>query len=261
MKYGIAASAWANLSRTVAAAAIGTWLAFAICPAVFAADGAQAAAAAKEAAGRFKAYLGDLEKSKGTPDYAKPPASAYLRRIFDADALAALPAPKIDDFGWLLEWVTSVGQTYTVMLMFGAKDSGTQTAGRNLVDYQDNTLPAAAFMLRLNAYAAPAMPAYFNSLPPGERAQAREEIEQRNRGLVQMATGMTGFIGIRLKLENVRLTAKALRDTVAIWAPLTTAQERAGLLARLEKARSTNKDAGIDDAITAISTVIKNVKD
>jgi hypothetical protein len=59
----------------------------------------------------------------------------------------------------------------------------------------------------------------------------------------------------------VRLTAKALRDTVAIWAPLTTAQERAGLLARLEKARSTNKDAGIDDAITAISTVIKNVKD
>ena len=93
MKYGIAASTWANLSRTVAAAAIGTWLAFAICPAVFAADGAQAAAAAKEAAGRFKAYLGDLEKSKGAPDYAKPPASAYLRRIFDADALAALPAP------------------------------------------------------------------------------------------------------------------------------------------------------------------------
>jgi hypothetical protein len=32
-------------------------------------------------------------------------------------------------------------------------------------------------------------------------------------------------------------------------------------LARLEKARIANKDAGIDDAITAISTVIKNVKD
>ena len=90
---------------------------------------------------------------KATPDYAKPPASEYLKRIFDADALAALPAPKVDDFGWLLEWVTSVDQTYTVMLMFGAKNSGTQTAGRNLVDYQDNTLPAAAFMLRLNAYA------------------------------------------------------------------------------------------------------------
>jgi hypothetical protein len=62
-------------------------------------------------------------------------------------------------------------------------------------------------------------------------------------------------------LENVRLTAKALRDTVSIWAPLATSKERAELLARLEKARIANKDAGIDDAITAISTVIKNVKD
>jgi hypothetical protein len=147
------------------------------------------------------------------------------------------------------------------MIMFGAKDSGNQTAGRNLVDYQDNTLPAGAFKLRLNAHAVSAMPIYLNSLPPGERAQARGEIEQSNRILVQMATGMAGFIGIRLKLENVRLTAAALRDTVTVWAPLATAKERAELLARLEKARIANKDAGIDDAITAISTVIKNVKD
>ena len=262
MKYGIAASTWANFSRkAVAAATIAIWLAFAflsggVC------RGWRASRGSREGGGRpFKAYLGDLEKSKGKPDYAKPPASAYLRRIFDADALAALPAPKVDDFGWLLEWVTSVGQTYVAMIMFGAKDSGNQTAGRNLVDYQDNTLPAAAFMLRLNAHAVSAMPTYLNSLPPGERAQARGEIEQRNRGLVQMATGMAGFIGIRLKLENVRLTAKALRDTVTMWAPLATAKERAELLARLDKARTTNKDAGIDDAITAISTVIKNVKD
>lgn len=80
------------------------------------------------------------------------------------------------------------------MLMFGAKDPIDQPAGRNLVDYQDNTLPAAAFKLRLNAYAASAMPAYLDSLPPGERAQARGEIEQSNRSLVQMATGMAGFI-------------------------------------------------------------------
>ena len=261
MKYAIVASTWANLSRTVAKAAIGLSLVFAFCPAVFAADGAQAAAAAKEAAGRFKAYLGDLEKSKGKPDYAKPPASASLGRIFDAGALAALPAPKVDDFGWLLEWIASVDQTYIAMLMFGAKDPTDQPAGRNLVDYQDNTLPAAAFKLRLNAYAASAMPAYLSSLPPGERAQARGEIEQSNRGLVQMATGMAGFMGIRLKLENVRLTAKALRDTVSIWAPLATSKERAELLARLEKARIANKDAGIDEVIVAISTTIKNVKD
>jgi hypothetical protein len=258
MNCGIVASRWASFWKPVAATAIGLWLVFGFCPAVFAADGAQAAAAAKEAAGRFKAYLGDLEKSKGKPDYTKPPASEYLKRIFDADALAALPAPKTGNFDWLL---TSVDQTFIAMLMFGAKDPIDQPAGRNLVDYQDNTLPAVAFKLRLNAYAASAMPAYLDSLPPGERAQARGEIEQSNRSLVQMATGMAGFIGIRLKLENVRLTAKALRDTVSIWAPLATSKERAELLARLEKARIANKDAGIDDAITAISTVIKNVKD
>jgi len=260
MNYGILGSPWASFWKAVAAIAIGVWLAFPVCSPVFAADGAQAASGAKEAAGRLKAYLDDLEKSKGKPDYAKPPASAYLGRIFDTGALAALPAPKADDFGWLLEWVASVDQTYIAMVMFGAKDSGNQVAGRNLVDYQDSTLPAAAFKLRLNAYAVSAMPAYLNSLPPGERTQARGEIEQSNRGLVQMATGMAGFIGIRLKLENVRLTAKALRDTVSIWAPLTTEKERTELLARLDKARTTNKDAGIDDAITAISTVIKNVK-
>jgi hypothetical protein len=259
MQYAIVAGTWASFSRTVAAAAIGLWLAFAICPAVFAADGPQAAAAAKEAAAKLQAYLRDLEKSKGQPDYAKPPASEYLKRIFNTDALAALPAPKVDDLSWLSEWVTSVGQAYAAMIMFGAKDN--ENAGRNLVDYQDHTLPAMAFTLRLNAYAASAMPAYLNSLPPGERAQARGEIEQRNRGLAQMATGMAGFLGIRLKLESVRLTAAALRDTVTAWAPLATAKERTDLLTRLEKARVANKDAGIDDAINFVSTTIKSVKD
>ena len=101
------------------------------------------------------------------------------------------------------------------------------------------------------------MPIYWNSLPPNERKQAREEIEQSNRNLVQVATGMTGLIRIRLKLENVRLMAVALRDTVTVWAPLATPNERAELLARLEKARAANADAGIDKDVTAISAVIR----
>jgi hypothetical protein len=257
MKYGIAASTWANLSRAVAAAAIATWLAFAICPAVFAADGPQAAAAAKEAAARFKAYLGDLEKSKGTPDYAKPPASEYLKRIFDADALTALTAPKANDFGWLLDWVVSVDQTYVAMIIFGAKDLTDENVGRNTIDYQDYTLPALAFRLRLYERIARTVP----SLPSDERKQERETIDQVNRGLVQVATGMAGLIRIRLKLENVRVTAAALRDTVTVWAPLATSKERTELLTRLEKTRVTNKDAGIDEAINVVSTTIKSVKD
>jgi hypothetical protein len=257
MQYPIVAGTWASLSRMVAAAAIGSWLAFAICPAVFAADGPQAAAAAKEAAAKLQAYLSDLEKSKSRPDYARPPAAEYLKRIFAADALVALPAPKADDIGWLLEWVVSADQAYSAMLTFGAKDSSDQPAGRNLVDYQDHSMPAAAFRLRLYERIARTVP----SLPPDKRKQERETIEQVNRGLVQMATGMAGFIGIRLKLESVRLTAAALRDTVTAWAPLATAKERTDLLTRLEKARVANKDAGIDEAINFVSTAIKNVKD
>jgi hypothetical protein len=196
-------------------------------------------------------------KTKGQPDYSKPPASEYLKRIFAADALAALPAPKANDFGWLLDWVVSVNQTYVAMIMFGAKDLADENVGRNMIDYQDNTMPAAAFRLHLYGRIARTVP----SLPSDERKQKRETIERVNQGMVQLATGMAGFTRIRLKLENVRLTAAALRDTVTLWAPLTTAKERADLLARLEKASVTNKDAGIDDAINFVSTAIKSVKD
>src|SRR5262245_41865230 len=175
MQYAIVADTWASFSRTVAAAAIGLWLAFAICPAVFAADGRQAAAAAKETAANRQAYLRDLEKSKGQPEYSKPPAVEFLKRIFAADALAALPAPKADDIGWLLEWVVSADQAYIAMLMFGAKDSSDQPAGRNLVDYQDHTMPAAAFRLRLYERIARTVP----SLPPDKRKQERETSESR----------------------------------------------------------------------------------
>src|SRR5262245_21934345 len=62
MKYAIVASTWASFSRTVAAGAIGSWLAFANCPTVFAADGPQAAAAAKEAAKALSDYAAGLAR-------------------------------------------------------------------------------------------------------------------------------------------------------------------------------------------------------
>src|SRR5262245_52046856 len=257
MKIEIVAIVLGTFLRTVAAAALGSWLALAICPAVFAADGAQAAAAAKEAADKLRVYLRDLEKSKDQPDYSKPPASEYLKHIFDADGLAALPAPKANDFGWLLEWIVSVDQTHAAMLTFGAKGLTDEAVARNTINYQDNTLPASAFRLRLYARMARTVP----SLSSDERKQEREAIDQINRASVQLATGTAGFLRIRLKLENVRLMAAALHDTVTVWAPLATPKERTELLARLEKARVTNKDAGIDDAINFVSTTIKNVKE
>jgi hypothetical protein len=218
-------------------------------------DGAKAAATAKEAAENMGAYLRDLEKSGHQPDYSKPPASEYLKLIFNADALAALASPKTEDVVWLADWTTPTAQTYQAMVMFGAKDPTDQTVGRNMIDYQSYIFPAAAFVLRLNARAVSTMVL----LPPDRRAS--EEIGQSNWGLVQMATGMVGLIRIHLKPENVRLTAAALRDTVSVWAPLATPKERAELLSRLETARAKNGDAGIDGDIIAVSTAIKNVKE
>src|SRR5262245_23021040 len=94
MQYAIVAGTWASFSRTVAAAAIGSCLAFAPGPAVRPADGPQAAAPAQQPATKLQPYLVNIEKSKGQPDYSKPSAAEYLKRIFAADALAALPAPK-----------------------------------------------------------------------------------------------------------------------------------------------------------------------
>ena len=208
MKYGIAASTWANLSRAFAAAAIATWLAFAICPAVFAADG-RASRGSREASGSQDGGLSPRSRKIERPTGLFQAASFGISQAhFRYRCSCVFTGSEGDDFGWLLEWVASVDQTYIAMIMFGAKNSGIQTAGRNLVDYQDNTLPAAAFKLRLNAHAVSAMPIYLNSLPPGERAQARGEIEQSNRGLVQMATGMAGFIGIR---SNWRTCVSPLR--------------------------------------------------
>src|SRR5512138_2862410 len=119
MKYAIVASTWASLSRTVAAAAIGTWLAFAACPTLFAADGPQAAAAAKEAAKAFSDYAADVARLGDHPDYSRPPLAEYFRRVFDAETLAALPPPEPDDLGWVADWAESAESSFKTLAMFG----------------------------------------------------------------------------------------------------------------------------------------------
>ena len=205
MKYAVVASTWASVSRTLAAVAIGSWVALAICPTVFAADGAQAAAAAKEVAANFKAYLRDLEKSKALPDYSKPPASEYLKRIFDADALAALPAPKPDDIGWLFHWVESANVSYKALTMFGLEKGGDiiQAAARNMSRYENEITAATAFVLRLGARTASTAEIRFNSLPSEQRNEVRRDgLEKTRRGLVQTAFGTSMTMSSGLKPQN-----------------------------------------------------------
>jgi hypothetical protein len=265
MQYAIVAGTWASFSRTVVAAAIGSWLAFAICPAVFAADGPQAAAAAKEAAAKLQAYLRDLKKSKGQPDYSKPPASEYLNRIFDADTLADLPPPKAEDLAWLFDWIEAVGHTFPAMVMFGAKDqsdAGWRVAlARNMPRNHDTFINAMASGLRLCARTANTEALFINSMAPDKRTNAIQTAQKEiNLELMNWVMTTTMFVS-DVKPENSRLLAAALRDTVPVWAPIVTPQERTTILTQLGKARMANKNAGIDDDIDAVETAMKNVKD
>jgi hypothetical protein len=133
----------------------------------------------------------------------------------------------------------------------------------------------------VNARLASTAPLYIDSLPPNQpnqRTETRKKgLRQINRMLMQMATGAammitppvemqiaTGtamMINGPLNPQNRRLLAATLRDTVPVWAPIATPKERATILAALEKARAANKDAGIDDDITAVTTALKNVKE
>jgi hypothetical protein len=120
--------------------------------------------------------ISDIEKSKGQPDYSRPPASEYLKRIFDADTLAALPPPKAEDLAWLFDWTEAVGHTFPAMVMFGAEDqsdAGWRVAlARNMRRNHDSFINAIASGLRLCARTANTAALFINSMPADKRTNA-----------------------------------------------------------------------------------------
>ena len=278
MKYAIVASTWASLFRTVAAAAIGTWLAFAACPTLFAADGPQAAAAAKEAAKAFSDYAADLARLGDYPDYSRPPLAEYFRRVFDAETLAVLPPPEPDDLGWVADWAESAESSFKTLAMFGVqKDSDINAAiARNMSAYESEIATALAFVMRLSARVLSTWAIVVN--PPDKQLtiyvtppdkQLTEELRKTllewavrsvvaGHGLVDTVLSATQTMSNSLKPQNAVLMMSAVRDTVAAWAPYASANKRNRILNQLEQARAANADAGIDDDVTAISVAISS---
>jgi hypothetical protein len=195
----------------------------------------------------------------------KAPASEFLKRIFDADTLAALPPPKADDLAWLFDWTEAVGHTFPAMVMFGAEDqsdAGWRVAlARNMRRNHDSFINAMASGLRLCARTANTAALFINSMPADKRTNAIQTVQKEiNLELMNWVMTTTMFVS-DVKPENSHLLAAALRDTVPVWAPIVIPQERTTLLIRLGKARMANKNAGIDDAINAIEAAMKSVKD
>jgi hypothetical protein len=60
-------------------------------------DGAREAADAREAAQAFRVYVEGVTKTGGRPDLTRPEVAALFGRVFDLDALNALPPAQASD--------------------------------------------------------------------------------------------------------------------------------------------------------------------
>src|ERR1700683_5041650 len=74
-------------------------------------DGARQAAAAGEAAQAFRVYVEGVTKTGGRPDLTRPEVATLLGRVFDLDALNALPPAQANDLPWLLDWMDAANAT------------------------------------------------------------------------------------------------------------------------------------------------------
>jgi hypothetical protein len=253
--------------RAAATMVIGSWLSLAVCPAVLAADGAQAAAAAKESAKAFSDYAAKVAGSGERPDFSAPPLAEHFRRIFDAETLAALPPPEPDDLGWLADWAESAESSFKTLAMFGAQKNINAAIVRNMPAYESEIAAATAFIMRLSGRVVSTAAIFVT--PPGERLteEIRKNLLDRaarglaaSRSLVQTVHTTTQIMSNRLKPQNAMLMMAAVQDTLDAWAPYTSTNERNIILNQLEQARAANAGAGIDAAVDTVLSAIRSLK-
>ena len=114
-------------------------------------DGARDAAAAGEAAQAFRVYVEGVAKKGGRPDLTRPEIAALLGRVFDLDALNALPPAQASDIPWLLDWMEAANATNKLFTRYGSKPGpGPDLASieRNMAEYEDQYTAALNFLIR-----------------------------------------------------------------------------------------------------------------
>jgi hypothetical protein len=201
-------------------------------------DGARDAAAAKEAAQAFRVYVEGVTKTGGRPDLTRPDVAALLGRVFDLDALNALPPAQANDVIWLLDWMDAANAVNKLFALYGSKP-GPQpdltAIQRNMTEYEDQYAVAVNFLIRGFAREAVSSQLFMASLAPEQRTRVREE------GLARLRSGAAEFIlgAIRTviqgagKPDNARLVAAAIRDTREVWASNFLPQDRARMIEQL----------------------------
>jgi hypothetical protein len=219
----------------------------------FAQDGARDAAAAKEAAQAFRVYVEGVTKKGGRPDLTRPGVAALLDRVFDFDALNALPPAQANDILWLLDWMEAANATNKLFTRYGSKPGPQPDLAaiqRNMTEYEDQYAAAMNFLIRGQAREAVSSNMFMAGLAPEQRTRVREE------GLARLRSSAAEFILEAIcsviqsggKAANARLVAAAIRDTREVWASNFLPQDRARaieLLADLSK-RVPDETARID---------------
>ena len=206
-------------------------------------DGARDAAAAGEAAQAFRAYVEGVTKKGERPDLTRPEVAALLGRVFDLDALNALPPAQANDILWLPDWMDAANATSKLFTRYGSKP-GPQpdlaAVQRNMTEYEDQYAAAMNFLIRGFAREAASSNLFMAALAPEQRTRVREE------GLARLRSNAAEFVLAAIcsviqsggKPANARLVAAAIRDTREVWASYFLPQDRARtieLLADLPK--------------------------
>jgi hypothetical protein len=228
-------------------------------------DGARDAAMARAAAQNFRVYIDGVAQDAKRPDLTRPEIAALLGRIYDLDALNALPAAQGNDLPWLLDWVEAAKDTSKSILLFGIKKGSPdfEAIGRNMIEHQDQYAAATSFMIRLLAREAVSSKLFMASLAPEQRTRVREQgmagIRNTTAEFIRDAISTVILSGV--KPDHARLVFGALRDTRDVWADFFVPQDRISPPSQLRFKRRTDLtscnasgDAGETDAFRKTKT-------
>jgi hypothetical protein len=194
-------------------------------------DGARSAAAAREAAMDFRVYVDGVTRKGERPDLTRPEVAVMLGRVFDLDALNALPPVQGSDLEWLLDWMEAANTVNKLVTRYGSKPGpqpDLEALQRNMTQYEDQYAAAMNFLIRGQAREAVSMKMFRDALAPAQRTRVREQgFTGARRSLAEFVlAAICSTVESGGKPANARLVAAAIRDTREIWASSFLPQDR-----------------------------------
>ncbi|SHN76890.1 hypothetical protein [Bradyrhizobium erythrophlei] len=198
-------------------------------------DAPRSTAAAREAAMDFRVYVDGVRRKGERPDLTRPEVAAMLGRVFDLEALNALPPVKGSDLEWLLDWTEAANTVNKLITRYGSKPGpqpDLEALQRNMTEYEDQYAAAMNFLIRSQAREAVSMRMFWDGLAPAQRTRIRAD------GFTGARRGMAEFVLAAIcstvesggKPANARLVTAAVRDTREIWANHFLPQDRTRLV-------------------------------